>query len=73
MKVYIDKPEDRIPNPCDTCNGGFGSISGGTDEKGDWVEVVSCHDTCKLSAEHTKKMIDRIMSKHDEAWKELSK
>ena len=46
MKIYID-PNRRIDNsPCCECDTGYGGHSSGKDEKGEWTEIISCHDNC---------------------------
>jgi hypothetical protein len=46
MKIYIDPNRKIEYSTCHGCDTGYGSYSGGRDEKGEWTEITSCQDNC---------------------------
>lgn len=50
-KVYI-KDIEQNKCPCRDCNAGWGNISCGSDEKGEYIISETCQDHCKKYKEY---------------------
>lgn len=56
-RIYLDKRVDASEkSPCRNCETGYGSYASGQDEKGEYIEVEHCQDTCNRYKEWLRKL-----------------
>jgi predicted sulfurtransferase len=68
MKYYknpLPKPiEEEDTHPCDNCKDSFDNSSMGTDEYGEYVELISCKDECTKYKQHLNNFGKSIYSEY---------
>jgi hypothetical protein len=65
MKYYknpIPRNEKELINPCNDCTISFQSKTTGVDELGEYVDFVSCLDTCELRKQYLNNYSNNIYS-----------
>lgn len=65
MKYYknpIQNQIEELVNPCNGCSSFFQNKTTGTDEFGEFIEFLSCSDTCELRKQYLDNYTNNIYS-----------